>query len=100
MFASTPVATSGSKWTIEHQRIISSLKNNHELVISRPDKGADVVLMDYTDCVAKMSLILNDTSKFVQLGPIEKCDTTTSIETKFQKQLLSWVKSEVLSPEI
>lgn len=66
-------------------------------MISTPDKGAGVVLMDDTDYVAKMSLILNDASKFVQLRAVENCDATTSIETKFQEQLLRWVRSGVLS---
>lgn len=59
-----------------------------------------MILMGDRDYVDKMSFSLNATCKFLQLGPVEKCDATTSIEIIFQKQLLRQVKSRVLSPEI
>ena len=45
------------------------------------------VLLDHADYDNKMSLILNDDTKFKKLRPVETCDHTTSIEAKFQKQL-------------
>ena len=80
--------------------VIKSLWNNNNLVISKPDKGAGVVLLDHDDYVSKMLLILNDNTKSIKLGPVETCDHTTSIEVKFQKQLRKWVKIGLLSPEI
>ena len=47
-----------------------------------------------------MLLILNDSTKFIKLGPVETCDHTTPIEVKFQKQLRKWVKSGLLFPEV
>lgn len=80
MLASTPVATSESKCQCELWRIIRLLKNKHDLLISR---HSGVFFMDYRDYIAKLFLILNDISKFVQLSLVEKCDVNTSIETKF-----------------
>ena len=84
----------------QNRRVIKLLRNNNNLVISKPDKGAGVVLLDHADYVNKMSLIQNDDTKFKKLGPVETCDHTTSIEAKFQKHLNKRVKSGLLSPEI
>ena len=79
------VTSEESRWGDQHHRVIKLLQNNN-LVISKPDKGAGVVLLDHVDHVNKMLLFLNDDTKFTKLGPV------TSIEVKFQKQLRKWVK--------
>lgn len=99
LFSSSSVATSESKWRAEYQKVITSLRNSHDLIISRPDKGAGVIIMDRTNYVAKMSSILEDTSKFSKLGSAETCDRSTSSEVKFQKLLLKLVKTGVLPQE-
>lgn len=45
--------------------ILKKLSTNEELVISRPDKGRGVVILNKVDYVHKMTDILNDESKFV-----------------------------------
>lgn len=55
----------------QHHRVTKSLRNNHNLVITKPDKDAGVVLLDHSDYILKMDSILNDTSKFLKLGPVE-----------------------------
>lgn len=45
-----------------------------------------------------MTNILGD--KFGQLGPVDEHDSTLSIEAKFQKHLVKWVKSSVLLTSI
>ena len=52
-------------------------------IITRPDKGSGVEILDHQSYVDKMMVILGDTSKFVRLGPVDSFDHTTSIETKF-----------------
>ena len=94
------VASEESRWGDQHRRVIKLLRNNNDLVISKPDKGAAVVLLNHADYVNKRLLILNDDTKFKMLGPVETCDHTTSIEAKFQKQLNKWIKSGLLSPDI
>ena len=86
-FLGMSVASDESRWRDQHRCVIKSLRNNNYLVISKPDKGAGVVLLDHVDYVNKMLMILNDDSKFTKLGPVETRDHTTSIEVKFQKQL-------------
>ena len=99
-FSGMSVAFDESRWRNEHRRVIKSLRNDNNLIISKPDKGAGVVLLDHDDYVNKMSLILNDSTKLIELGPVETCVHTTSIEVKFQKQQKKWVKSGLLSLEI
>ena len=96
LFSAMSVAFDESRWGDQHRRVIKSLRNDNNLVIS---KGAGVVLLGHDDYVNKMLLILNDNTKFIKLGPVEVCDHTTSTEVKFQKQLRKWVKSGLLSPE-
>ena len=44
----------------EHFAAIRELRNNKEIVITRPDKGAGVVLLDHAEYIAKMMEILDD----------------------------------------
>ena len=76
------VASEESRWGELHRHVIKLLRNIN-LLISKPDKGAAVVLLDHVDYVNKMLLILNDDTKFTKLVPVETCDHTTSIEVKF-----------------
>ena len=65
-FSGMFVASDQSRWGDQHRCVIKSLRNNNYLVISKPDKGAGVVLLDYVDYVNKMLLILNDDKKNLQ----------------------------------
>ena len=46
----------------EHFKALKELRENDRIVISRPDKGRATVIMNSSDFVSKMMLILNDTS--------------------------------------
>ena len=76
----------------EHMKALRDLRRNHELVISRPDKGRATVVMNRKDYVSKMMSILIDTRKFKTLGPVETHDRTSTIETSLNK-FLSELKS-------
>ena len=54
-----------NRFSLEKQYLqtIRQLKNNKDLVITRPDKGKGVVVMKKSDCIAKMNDLLNDKSK-------------------------------------
>ena len=57
-----------SKLSPYHKSLIDALKElsrNKDLVITQPDKGTGVVLMNKMDYIRKMEDILQDTSKFV-----------------------------------
>lgn len=63
--------------TIEHRRHLKGLQASEEIVVSQPDRGADIVL-------AKMNPISNDRSKLTKL-PNEK-DDTVQIEKSVSKR--------------
>ena len=44
--------------TKEHRECLRTLRNNKHIVITRPDKGTGVVIMNRADYVKKMELIL------------------------------------------
>ena len=60
----------------EHINAVKSLRNHDSIVISKPDKGSCVVILNRHDYVNKMADILNDTSKFTRLGSEDKFDKT------------------------
>ena len=59
-----------------------------------PDKGSEVVILNKNDFIDKMLVILDDTSKFVKLGPTSSNDNTANIESKLQKRLLELFKED------
>ena len=82
------------KWTYH---TIKSLRHDKSLVIAKSDKGSGVVILDN---VNKMKTILGDISKFIQLSLVDLHNSTISIEVKFQKLLVKWIKSSVLPTSI
>ena len=67
---------------------IKSLRSNDKIIITKPDKGSGVVILNKSDYITKMNLILNDESKFQQIGPADTNDNTEKIEAKIQRRLL------------
>ena len=59
---------------------MKELRRNENIVISRPDKGRATVVLNRSDNVLKMKVILQDTSKFKELGPVNTHDKTASHE--------------------
>ena len=55
--------------------ILKNLNKIPNLIISRPDKGKGVVLVDRTDYLHKMNTILEDTTKFTEIttSPFQTC---------------------------
>lgn len=84
----------------EHFRVIKGLRNNKDIILTKPDKGSGVVILNKSDYIHKMSLILKDTNTFVALGPALSHDKTNRNEAKLQKYLLSLVKSNNLPREV
>ena len=75
---------------------INRLRKNDGIIITKPDKGSDVVLLNKSDYVDKMSQMLDDQSKFKRLGPVSSNDNTASIELRLQKRLLDLVKADLM----
>ena len=70
-------------------KTLKGLKSNDGIIITKPDKGSGTVIMDRTTYVDKMLEIVQDTSKFVQIGPVVTFDKTDRREKDIQKFLLS-----------
>ncbi|CAF1678176.1 unnamed protein product, partial [Adineta ricciae] len=58
---------------------IRSLAKNESIIITRPDKGRGVVIMDRADYVQKMNLILDDKSAFTLINHDPTIDTENEI---------------------
>ena len=80
--------------TKEHKEALRNLRNNEQILISRPDKGFGIVLIDKKDYVDKMDNILSDHTKFSKM--INEKDKTTAIEKTISKLLVRMKKDEVL----
>ena len=74
---------SESVLTNDRKSALTSLRNDPNIVITRPDKGNGVCILNHCDYVSKMLTILNDQSKFKPSNH----DTSLSNLTKFQRSL-------------
>jgi len=79
---------------------IKSLRKNNNIIITKADKCSDVDILDKSDYIAKMNVILDDNSKFCKIGPVETKDNTAIIEGKIQRRLLELQKGNVLAESI
>ncbi|CAF1678379.1 unnamed protein product, partial [Adineta ricciae] len=82
----------------EHQRtfgILRSLAKDQSIVITRPDKGRGVVLMDRSEYVQKMETILNDPSTFTVIDH----DPTIINEDRLTRTLLRLKKEGFITNE-
>ena len=80
----------------EYFRAINRLQKNDDIIITKPDKGSGVVLLNKSDYVDKMNEVLDDQSKFKRRGPVSSNDNRASIESHLQKRLLDLVKADLM----
>ena len=80
----------------ECYRAINRLRNNNDIIITKPDKGSGVVLSNKSEYVDKIDKVLDDQSKIKRLGQVSSNDNTASIESRFQKRLLDLVKADFM----
>ena len=65
-------------------RVIGQLKKNENIIITRPDKGSGVVVMDKSEYVRRLKeASINDETKFVHIS-LERPNTKG--KTKYQRQ--------------
>ena len=95
----TPISQADLANFREHVHISKQLRNNKDIIITKPDKGSGVVILNRTDYINKMSVILDDTNTFTSLGPVDTHDKTKRNETKLQDYLLGLVKKKKLTNE-
>ena len=77
-------------------RAIDRLRKNDDIIITKPDKGSGVVLLNKSDYVDKTNELLDDQAKFKRLDSVSSNDNTASIESRLQKRLLDLVKTDLM----
>ena len=80
----------------EHFQALKSLRTNKNIIITRPDKGNSVCILNRVDYVSKMKAVLSDPSKFIELGPVEKYDKTLRHQKNFCKCIAALTKKNLL----
>ena len=81
-------------------RATRSLRCIENIHVTKPDKGSGVVKMNKCDYNLKMYFILQDNSKFENLGPFSEFDNTARIEALIQRRLLQLKKEGLLPSKI
>ena len=78
-YCGSPIDLDDFLMTKECFQAIKSLRTNEEILITKPDKGAGVVILNKNDYNDKMKTILNDTTKFLDFGPVTNKDNTQKL---------------------
>ena len=91
--------SSGFLWQKNHFDVAKCLKQNSDILLTRPDKGVGVMILNRTDNITKMATILDDTTKFLKLGYLSS-DDTHKLEIKLQKWFLELFKKTFISIEV
>ena len=78
-------------------KALKSLKQDESIIITKPDKGKGVVILDKKDYIDKVNVILTDTTKFVKLD-IDPFSYILKLEDKLNR-LLRTLKDKVISLE-
>ena len=99
-FCGTPIDKTNFFMQREAIAAARSLEANKDIIISRPDKGSGVVLLNKQDYIDKMNVIVDDTTKFQLLGPASNFDRTKNIETNLQSKLRSLKNAKHISAKV
>ncbi|CAF4732335.1 unnamed protein product, partial [Rotaria sp. Silwood2] len=68
-----------------YRKLLQNLKEDRSIIITRPDKGRGVVLMEKQDYVNKIQSILNDSSKFSSLSEDPTLARENSLKSLLRK---------------
>ena len=98
-YCGTPVDKADFHMNKECADTARSLMNNKSIIISRPDKGGGIVIMDRSDYVHRMLTILSDDTKFIKRGASVKCDRTLVIERDIRKVLNRLEEKKIITKE-
>ena len=80
----TPVDLGDCNMHKEHFQAIKFLRSNEQILITKPDKGSMVVILNKSDYIQKMGNILDYKTKFFNMGGVDQHDNTTKTEQKLQ----------------
>ena len=79
---------------------LRKLGNNRDLIVTKPDKGNGVVIMNRSDYDQKMLHILNDTTKFQPVDDTNQYKIIYRIEDKINRFLSKLKSNKVLSNDM
>ena len=99
-YANARIDRTGFPLDKEHMAALRELRRNDDIVITRPDKGNGVVILNKKDYVKKMHIILGQEGKFQHLGPVEDNDRTVQQERALQAYLLRQRKAGHITEEV
>ena len=99
-YVNTPLDKAGFPLDGEHMSELRELRKNPDIVITKPDKGNGVVILDRVEYISKMMSILSDEKKFERIGNAETNDTTLQQERSLQAFLLRQYKAGHISQEV
>ena len=83
--------------TKDDLKILRNLSKNDSIIISRPDKGVGVVLLNRSEYSDKMTSLLNDQTKFRPLFSIDPLQITLKREDQINRFLRKLKKDEVIN---
>ena len=78
---------------------LKALAKNKQLVISKPDKGNGVVLLNKEDYITKMGVVLGDNTKFKALSNVDLYKSTLGFETKIRLILRKMLNHNIINPK-
>jgi hypothetical protein len=99
-YCGTPISSPDWRMLRKCREALGDLKAEESIVILKPDKGSGVVVMDRIEYNMKMTTILNDTTKFERLGPVERHDNTAKVEMDLRGFLVTLVKNKQLPKDV
>ena len=99
-YCGTPVDLGDFNMHKEHFQAIKSLRCNEQILITKPDKGSGVVILNKSDYIKKMGSILEDKTKFLNMGGVHLHDNTAKNEQKLQKRLLDLANQNILARDV
>ena len=76
----------------DQYKALVTLSKNKDVIITNPDKGSGVVILNKTDYVKKMEEIINDTTKFKLCNNQDLYEVSRKIERKVRNFLLRNLK--------
>ena len=80
--------------------LLKELKSDSTIIITRPDKGRGVVLLDKSTYISKMNTILSDTSKFTTLPHhTDKYKLVLQQEDSINRFLRKLLDNKIISPD-
>ncbi|NP_001037978.1 uncharacterized protein LOC733763 [Xenopus tropicalis] len=82
--------------TIKEKRALEKLKNDHDIVIRRADKGGQIVVLNRTDYVTEAYRQLSDTETFIPLEKNPVISYTSELDTLLQEALSFNIIDEAL----